>query len=77
MKLPKINKADLLSYARHTVIALGVAIAATEKATGKTPLEYTKTEWLFMANTLWVGAIMPAIKKWWKRYSAVSAAKKN
>lgn len=71
MKLPKISKADLLSYERHTLIAIGVAIAATEKATGKTPLEYTKADWIFMANALWVGAVMPIIKKWWKRYSEV------
>lgn len=69
MKLPKINKADLLSYERHAIIIYGVTAGVMEKVVGKTPLEYTKADWMFVANGLWFAAVMPAVKKWWKRYS--------
>ena len=65
----KINKADLASYARHLVVLLVGAVAVLDKTTGKTPLEYTKADFIFLANSLWVSAVMPAAKKWWAAFS--------
>ena len=53
----------LASYGRHLVATIITAIVAIANVTHVTPLNFTKGDWLLVANTLWVSAL-PVVRRY-------------
>lgn len=59
----KKTQALLASYARHLVATIFTAVLAISNVSHVSPLNFTKGEWLLVANTLWVSAL-PVVRRY-------------
>jgi len=66
----KINKNLLASYGRHLTVTVFTAIFAISNVSHISPLNFTKGEWVLVANTLWLSAL-PVIRRYFNKKDPV------